>query len=165
MKTDYILPFKGLSAGTHSFDFEVEKQFFEKFDYFENESGKLTVHVDLLKEANLMDLHFFLKGIVEMQCDRCLGKFTKPVEGNFRLIVKFGDHFEEESEEVVLIPVTESRLDLSQYIFEFINLLLPIQKTHENIADCDPEMIKKLEKYSKIDSDSRWDKLKNIKLK
>lgn len=165
MNTEFIIPFKGLSTGTHSFDYKIDNQFFENYEYFETERGKLSVHLDLLKESSLMDLHFNLKGIIEMQCDRCLGRYSKPVEGSFRLIVKFSDHFEEETDEVVIIPVSESRLDISQYIFEYINLLLPLKKTHENINDCEPEMIKKLEKHKLDNIDSRWDALKNIKLK
>ena len=99
-----------------------------------------------------------------MQCDRCLGPISTPVEGNFRLVVKFGEHFEEESDEVIVLPTTESRLDVGQLIFEYINLLLPLQKAHKDIKDCDPEMIKKLEMHKKEEADSRWDALKNIKL-
>ena len=64
-----------------------------------------------------------------------------------------------------MLPATESRLDVGQLIFEYINLLLPLQKAHANIEDCDPEMIKKLEMHKKEEADSRWDVLKNIKLK
>ena len=98
MKEEFIIPFKGLSAGNHAYDYKIENQFFESFEYFESEKGALDVHLDLVKEPNLMDLHFHLKGEVEMLCDRCLGRFSTLVEGKFRLVVKFGEHFEEESD-------------------------------------------------------------------
>lgn len=165
MNEEFIIPFKGLSIGSHPYDYKIDNQFFEYFEYFESEKGNLDVHLELVKESRLMDLHFHIKGVVEMQCDRCLGLLSTPVEGNFRLVVKFGEHFEEESDEVVVLPATESRLDVGQLIFEYINLLLPLQKAHANIEDCDPEMIKKLEMHKKEEADSRWDVLKNIKLK
>lgn len=164
MNEEFNIPFKGLSVGNHSFNFKIEKQFFESYEYFESERGNLNVHLDLVKEPNLMDLHFHLEGEVEMLCHRCLGPFTIPVSGNFRLIVKFGDHFEEESDEVIILPTTESRFDAGQLIFEYINLLLPLQKVHKDQKDCDPEMIKKLETHRKPEADSRWDALKNINL-
>ena len=164
MNEEFIIPFKGLSVGSHPYDYKIDNQFFESFEYFESEKGNLDVHLDLVKESKLMDLHFHLKGVIEMQCDRCLGPISTPVEGNFRLVVKFGDHFEEESDEVIVLPTTESRLDVGQLIFEYINLLLPLQKVHKDAKDCDPDMIKKLETHKKAEADSRWDALKNIKL-
>ena len=89
----------------------------------------------------------------------------QPVKGEFRLIVKFGDDYEEESDEVVVIPKTESRIDVSQYIYEYINLLLPIQRMHAEVEDCDPEIVKKINTHSKPEVDPRWEALKNIKLK
>jgi uncharacterized metal-binding protein YceD (DUF177 family) len=75
-----------------------------------------------------------------------------------------GEDFAEESDEVIVIPHTESRLDVSQYIYEYINLLLPLQRAHSNIEDCDQEVINKLDAHSKQENDPRWEALKNIKL-
>ncbi len=127
-KADFNIPFKGLSTGSHSFDFKVGETFFESFEYFEGTSGKLDVHIDLLKESNLMHLDFHLQGEVSLQCDRCLDRFNYPIEGQFLLIIKFGETFEEESDEVIIFPLTESQIDLRQYFFEYINMLLPLQK-------------------------------------
>jgi len=101
---------------------------------------------------------------MDMVCDRCLGKLRQPVGGEFRLIVKFGKTYAEESDEVVILPVAQTSLDVKQYIYEYINLLLPVKRVHENPDDCDSEMIHQLENYSKHATDPRWDALKNIKL-
>jgi uncharacterized metal-binding protein YceD (DUF177 family) len=162
---DFDIPFKGLSNGSHRYAFEITDAFFESFEYFENESGRLEVIVDLLKEPTMLILHFTINGRVSLSCDRCLAIFEHPVKGDFRLIVKFGETFEEETEDVIVIPHTETRIDVGQFIFEYINLLLPLQRTHADINDCDPEVIGKLESYAKPQTDPRWDALKNIKLK
>ena len=161
---DYIISFKGLSVGSHQFKFEIDSSFFESFEYFEIEKGKLTVNLEMIKESALLDLFFKIEGDVELKCDRCLSMYEQPVSGNFRLIVKFGEGFSEESEEIILLPVTESNIDVSQYIFEYINLLLPIKRSHPDETDCDPKMIEKLYKYSEHRTDLRWEGLKNIKL-
>jgi len=66
---------------------------------------------------------------------------------------------------VVVIPRTESNLDISGYIYEYINLLLPIKKSHQHIEDCDQKMIEKIENHEKQNTDPRWDALKKLKLK
>ncbi len=147
-QTEYIIPFKGLNVGSHPFEFEIDESFFEGFEYFGVEKGNLTVNLEMIKESALMDFFFTIKGRVELKCDRCLSVYEQPVSGQFRLIVKFGDDFAEESEEVIVLPVTESSIDVSQYIYEYINLLLPIKKSHPDESDCDPKMIKKLHNYS-----------------
>ncbi len=119
----------------------------------------------MIKESTLLDLHFKLSGDFEVMCDRCLGNYMQPINGDFRLIVKFGEDYKEESDDVVVIPQTESRIDIGQYIYEYVNLLLPIKKIHLKSEDCDPEMIEKMNTHSKQEVDPRWEALKNIKLK
>lgn len=162
---DYIIPFKGLSLGEHQFKFEIDNKFFESFEYFETERGNLIVDLILIKESALLDLNFFIKGNIDLRCDRCLGMFTIPVEGSFKLIIKFGEKYLEESEEVIVLPLSEHSLDISQYLFEFINLMLPIKRVHADESDCDPEMLKKLYNSGAQNIDPRWEALKNIHLK
>jgi len=168
-KADFTIPFKGLSAGSHLFDFKIGEPFFESFEYFEGISGKLDVHIDLLKESNLMHLDFHFQGEVSLQCDRCLGRFNYPIKGQFLLIVKFGETFEEESDEVIILPLTESQIDLKQHFFEYINMLLPLQKIHPDKENgesgCDPKMIERLTQNSEQKEDPRWEVLKKLKLK
>jgi uncharacterized metal-binding protein YceD (DUF177 family) len=165
METAYEIPFRGLGVGQHQFTFEIDAAFFKKFDFQDIKAGSATVLLEMTKESTLLDLYFKIDGSFEVTCDRCLGNFMQDVKGEFRLIVKFGDDFEEESDEVIVIPKTDSRLDVSQYIYEYINLLLPIQRMHENIEDCDPEIVKKINTHSKPEVDPRWETLKDIRLK
>jgi uncharacterized protein len=162
---DFVIPFKGLSTGLHQYTFKIDKAFFESFEYFETETGNINVELELMKEPALLDLHFKLDGIINLVCDRCLGNFSNTINGEFRLIVKFGDAYSEESEEVVVLPNTESSIDIKQFIFEYINLLLPIKRVHVNKIDCDPTMLQKLQNHIEQSNDPRWDALKNIKLK
>lgn len=162
---DYIIPFKGLSTGPHRFEFKIEDSFFESFEYFESERGEISVDLELIKETSLLDLHFKMVGVVSLACDRCLETIGFPVKDEFRLIIKFGETYLEESEEVFVIPVNESRIDLSQHLFEYINLMLPMQRVHKDQSKCNQQIIEKLEDYSKPQTDPRWEALKNMKLK
>jgi len=160
-----MIPFKGLAAGEHFFGFEINEEFFKGEDLLDVKKGTASITVDLIKEASLMDLHFRLNGSLRLVCERCLSEYDQPFEGAFRLVVKFGEKFEEESDEVVVIPHTESNLNISGYIYEYVNLLLPIKKAHLHPEDCDQEMIGKIEAYEQQKADPRWDALKKLKLK
>ncbi len=165
----FVVPFVGLSTGSHSFKFEIDSSFFESFEYFENVSGNVFVTLGLLKEPNMLIFDFTIDGVFNLICDRCLGEFDQKIEGNNKLIVKFGDSFIEESEDVIIIPVSESQIDLKQYIFEYLSLLLPIKKVHplndDGSSGCDPDFLERIDKYSEAKADPRWDALKNLKIK
>jgi uncharacterized metal-binding protein YceD (DUF177 family) len=171
----FNIPFVGLSNGEHEFTFDLNDDFFACFEESEIDKAKLKGELVLDKKSNMLDLHFSIKGEVWVECARCLEPFWFQVETQHTLYIKFGDHSEEQSEDVVIIPSTESHLDVSQYFYEFAMLALPVRIVHdENPAgaqECNPEIIKQLEKYkpkSESDdtdkpSDPRWDALKNIK--
>lgn len=131
--------------------------------------GEVTLSLELEKESNLMVFELQLKGFVTLPCDRCLEEYNQDVEGSFRLIVKLGELFQELSDEMVEIPATEARIDLSQYVYEYILLMLPLKKVHPDDADgystCNPEMLQKLENHFENNTDPRWDALKKLKNK
>lgn len=157
----------GLGVGNHIFKFEIDDSFFDSFEYFENISGKANIIVDLLKESNMLIFDIGIKGQLNLLCDRCLDSFPHKIVGHDKLIVKFGDEFLEESQDVIVIPVNENRFDLKQYIFEIVSLMLPIRKIHPTDKDgnngCDMDIINRINKYSKQKEDPRWDALKSLK--
>ncbi|MAE07657.1 MAG: hypothetical protein CL661_02725 [Bacteroidetes bacterium] len=165
---EYIIPIKGLSLGSHCYTYKIDDPFFANFENLDADKGLLNLVVDLMVESNLLNIRFYFTGYIELQCDRCLDKFNLNVENSFRLIVKYGEQFEEISEEVIVIPSSESNIDLGQFIYEYVNLMLPIKKAHANDAigneKCNAEMINQLNKYSEQKSDLRWDALKNINI-
>lgn len=165
---DFIIPFKGLGVGDHLFKFEIADEFFKSFEYFDGVLGKANININLLKESNMLIFDFNIVGELNLQCDRCLEYFNHKIDGHYKLYVKFGDHFLEESEEVIVIPVNESRIDLRQYFFEFLSLLIPLKKVHplnkDGESGCTTEIIDRIDKYSKPKTDPRWDALKGIKL-
>jgi uncharacterized metal-binding protein YceD (DUF177 family) len=164
----FIIPFSGLKAGNHSFSFEIENQFFDQFEYSEIRKGH--VHVDCLldKQLRMMTLYFDMKGEVKVPCDRCGAEFDLPVEGSQKLIVKFGADHQEESEDILVITEKEHELDVSQYLYEYVHLLLPIRKVHpadENgNSPCDPDVTRYIsETEEQHPVDPRWDVLRKLK--
>ena len=165
---EYIIPVAGLGLGSHRYTFKIDDAFFNNFEYSDIDKGLLNLVVDLVKESNLLDFKFHFNGYLELVCDRCLEKYNQHVKNDYRLIVQYSDKYEEISDEIVTVPSGENNIDLSQYIFEYINLMLPIKKVHpdddEGNSTCKQEMIDRLNEYSEQKNDPRWDALKNIKL-
>ena len=169
---DYVIEFGSLPLGQHEFEFEVGDSFFQQFENSIVQHGEVDILVVLEKKSNMLVMDFTLQGSVIVTCDRCLDDLELPLEGFTELIVKLGDHSEEESEDVIMIPSTEHQIDLSQLIYEYISVLVPMRNIHPDDENgksmCNPEILREIEKHQsneKADeSDPRWEMLKNINL-
>lgn len=172
--SEYIIPFVGLKDGKHVFTYEIDKHFFSLFDVSPIKEGDIYVHLTFDKKPGLFILDFFVDGSFISECDRCLEPVELPVNGNYRLFIKFNDTdldmpLNEESD-IVFISSSEVSIDISQHIYEYINLSTPIQKTCDmsviQFKKCDEEVIKLLNSTPSEEDgeiDPRWDLLKNIK--
>ena len=165
----YKIGFVGLSLGKHHFSFDIGPDFFLHFGDAAFESGQVVLQLELAKSNNMMELYFHFSGEVQLVCDRCLGFFAHTVDLQKRLLVKFGEQFIEQSDEIIIIPAMESHFDISQYVYEYLHLGMPVRKVHpeeEGVAACDPEVIKRLEQYRSkqhaSDDDSPWNALKTL---
>ncbi|MFH0892866.1 MAG: DUF177 domain-containing protein [Bacteroidota bacterium] len=171
MKQDagYVIEFSGLDNGNYTFGFPISDSFFSQLDYSEIRKGKLEVDVVLERGTHALLLNFHIKGTVHILCDHCAEYFDLDVEGSPHLIVKLGDTRREDSDEEITIPESDSEIDLRQYIYEFISLLIPYRRVHpgksEDIPGCSNDVLDKLappeEQYEA--DDPRWNKLKNLK--
>ena len=98
-----------------------------------------------------MEVQFLLKGVATVICDRCLDPVDLPVEYDGKIYVKFGEETVEQDENLLILSRAEDELDVSQYLYEFAHLSLPLKRVH--VADetgkngCNPEMLAKLREY------------------
>jgi len=170
--SQYAIPYSGLSEGKHQFDFEVDDRFFAEFETSEIEKGNLKIQVQLEKRSTYLKLSFSIDGEVELVCDRCLESFYYPVESQRKLLVKFSEKPVEDEADLIYLHPTDFQIEISQYIYEFVILSLPIRRIHPNGKDgeslCDPDMLKKLEelryhgKNLNEADDPRWKELKKL---
>jgi uncharacterized metal-binding protein YceD (DUF177 family) len=148
---DYIIQFKGLKEGVHEFAFEIDKPFFEAFEYLAIPDGHVDVKVVFYKKTTFLDLQVFLIGEIQVQCDRCLEYFGLPVDYEGHMVIRFSETEKEPDEEVTWIHPDESEYDLSHYLYECLTLSIPIRKVHPDLPNgesgCNPEMIQKLNEY------------------
>ncbi|HSP83842.1 MAG TPA: DUF177 domain-containing protein [Gillisia sp.] len=172
----FTIPFVGLKPGKHEFEYQIDKEFFEHFEY--DEFHDANVKVDLLfdKKPTMMELTFKASGIVNVDCDLTSEPYDQPVEGEMILVVQFGDEFNDDNEELLILPHGEYQLEVAQYIYELIVLSVPLKRVHPGVLDgtLESEVLEKLEELSPKaaedieenengeEIDPRWNKLKNL---
>ena len=128
-----------LANGRHSLEFEFDSAFFGLFEDSVIENGKGTVKIDLDRTPTLITLNFHLIGEIELVCDRSLDTFMYPIDETQEVRIKYGDHWEELSEELLLIPTNTQKVDVGQFVYEFVSLAIPMKKLHPRFADDDEE--------------------------
>ncbi|HNP47800.1 MAG TPA: DUF177 domain-containing protein [Bacteroidia bacterium] len=171
---DFVINFGSLGRAEHEFEFEVNDSFFQRFENSIVQKGQVDVLVVLEKKEHMLLLDFTIEGRVTVQCDRCLEDLDLDIESYNELVVKIGEESGEEAEDVIVLSNREYELDLAQFIYEYISVIIPLRNVHEDEngnPDCDPEILKELEKHlsheeeeEKPPSDPRWDGLKGINL-
>lgn len=172
---EFLIPFIGLKLGKHQFEYQISKAFFEAFDYDEFESSDIKVNLVFEKKTTFMELNFKHKGTVHVPCDLTNEMFDMVVKGKMKLVVQFGEEFNNDNEELLLLPHGEHQLDVSQYIYEMIVLSIPLKRVHPGIKDgtLKSETLNKLnelkvkenkqeKKQGEVNIDPRWDKLKQL---
>src|SRR5690606_26849498 len=152
------------------FEYHIDKTFFEIFDYDEFEDSDIKVNVVLEKKSTMLELHFNHKGTVHVPCDVTNEMFDLPVKGDIRLVVQFGDEYNDDHDELLILPHGEHQIDIAQYIYEMIVLGVPLKRVHPGVADgtLQTETLSKLnelavkeiqpEQAEQQETDPRWDK-------
>lgn len=138
---EFCIPFKGLKSGSHHFEFKLDKAFLEAIGDEELIDVEADVEVEMTKTAQMLTFDVAIDGVAYVECDRCLDELEYPVETEDTLYVKFSEEEIEFDGEVMWLNPADDQLDLSGYIYETLLLSLPYQRVHENIEECNQEMI------------------------
>lgn len=169
----YTIPFVGLKLGKHQFEYDIDNEFFEHFEYDDLNSSNVKIDLLLEKKTTMMELTFKASGSVNVNCDITNEPYDQPIDGSLFLVIKFGEEFNDENEDLLILPHGEYEVNVQQYIYELIVLSIPLKRVHPGVEDgtLDSEVLDKLEELSinnnenKNDEDEidpRWDKLKNL---
>lgn len=168
---EFSIPFSGLKQGKHSFEFKVDTKFFESFGYNEYNRTNIDVSVWLNKTSTMLELEFNGNGVVNVACDITSEPYDQEVAAQMELVVKFGDAYNDEDDEILIIPQGSHQVNIAQYIYEMLVLAVPQKRVHPGIADGTlkskaldrlAELQPKETRENKDEIDPRWDKLKNL---
>ena len=166
----FVIPFRGLKEGEHQFDYIINNSFFEVYPYEDILDADINVHLDFIKKSTLFELGFTAIGNVKVICDISNESYLQPIEGALDLVIKFGDDYNNENEDILIIPYGEYEVDIDQYLYEMIVLSIPLKKIHPGIIDgsLKTDILDRLEELqpnkeqNNNSIDPRWDKLKGL---
>ena len=169
----FTIPFVGLKEGEHHFDYEIKQSFFEYFEYDDFNESNIVVNVVLNKKTTLLELNFKISGTINVNCDLTNEPYDQVIVNEFDLVVNFGEEYNDENIDILIIPHGEYEINIQQYIYELIVLAVPNRRIHPGVKDgsLDSEILKKLEELSpkraedkenKEEIDPRWNTLKKL---
>ncbi|SHE56504.1 Uncharacterized metal-binding protein YceD, DUF177 family [Arenibacter palladensis] len=168
---EFIIPFSGLKQGKHEFEYTIENKFFESFEYDEFSGANIKLDVTLNKMSTMMELEMKARGTVNVNCDLTSEPYDQKIKADLELVVKFGDEYNNDNDEILIIPHSEYQINIAQYVYEMLVLAVPLKKVHPGVLDgsLKSEVLDKLEelqpkdtKENKEDIDPRWDALKKL---
>ncbi len=170
---EFTIPFVGLKIGKHHFEYEVKQTFFEHFEYEDFNDVNINVSLELEKKATLLELHFEFSGWVNVNCDLTNEPYNQTIENEFDLVVNFGDEYNDENIDILIVTHGTYEINIQQYLYELIILAVPIKRVHPGVEDgtLDSEILEKLEELSpklkdkkdkEEEIDPRWNTLKQL---
>ena len=169
---EFEIAWLGLKIGEHVYNFSIDNAFMEEHGAPpELRNWDAEVKLRFNRQQNFFRLHFDISGTVTVPCDRCGDDFLLNLWDEFDLLVKLtgGDDDGAETDDeadVAFIPRSETVIDISSWIYEFVMLSVPLHKLHPDNS-CNPEALKLLNQLSATEETPEhdiWKGLKNIKI-
>lgn len=165
----YKIDLKALPQGVTNLEFKLDDEYFQAIDAPDIQRGELKSSLSINRTDDFYELNFHTEGVVHIPCDICLDDMDQDIETDDRLVVKFGEEYSEE-DDLVIVAENEGILDISWFIYEFIDLNIPIKHVHAP-GKCNPAMIEMLQQHSAARSgeeeeetvDPRWAALLKLK--
>jgi uncharacterized metal-binding protein YceD (DUF177 family) len=175
-KRAFEIAFVGLKQGFHNFEYHVDEQFLIEKGAADSNKLNATVELELEKNSTFLQLKFRTGGNALVNCDRCGNELNVDIWDEFNMLVKLTDNAGEKNEEEVdpdifYINRTESHIDVSDWLYEFVMLSIPTQnqcgEDENGNSLCNADVLQKLEKMKKDvvinDKASIWKGLEKFK--
>lgn len=171
----FDIAFVGLKPGVHEFEYDIDDKFFQEYQEQDFRNCKAQVKLNLDKHNGFMMLKFEVGGKLEVQCDRCGNQLPFDLWDEFNVLVKMVENPEEmndqeEDPDVYYISRGESHINVGEWIYEFINLSIPMQRmcSEEEIGgpNCNKEvlaMLKKMDIQNSQPANPLWKGLEKFK--
>ncbi|MGB7393163.1 MAG: DUF177 domain-containing protein [Pricia sp.] len=167
---EFSIPFTGLKQGKHHFEYSIDNAFFESFGYDEFNGADIVLKIILKKMSTMLEFEMFAEGTVNVDCDLTSEPYDQPIAAELELVVKFGDDFNDEDDDILIIPHGSHQVNIAQYVYEMLVLAVPLKRIHPGVLDgsLQSEALKRLEELqpkeekNTEDSDPRWDELKKL---
>lgn len=132
-RREFEIAFVGLKPGVHEYNYVIDDKFFVAFQQQDFRNCNAKVKLSLDRKSGFMLLKFELGGTMEVTCDRCNSNLPLELWDEFNITVKMVEepdlmNEQEEDPDMYYIAQGESHIDVANWIYEFINLSIPMQK-------------------------------------
>lgn len=148
----YNIQLKTMEIGESVVEYHLVNDFFAAIGEDAIQKGNVTAKVRIVKNTKQSELHFELEGKVIVLCDRCLEEMDQPIKTSGQLIVRMGKEFKDDGDDVVIIPEEQGIINVSWFMYEFVELAIPIKHVHP-FGRCNMGMANKLSEHL-VSSDS-----------
>ena len=165
--SNYDIVFSGLKEGEHKYNYKIGDTFLKNFGFNELSQVNIKVNLIFIKKNTLMELHLSGKGSYILTCDISNELFPYHVDSQLNLIIKFGEKYNDDDDQYVIIPHNSYKFNIAKSIYEMIVLSIPQKRIHPKVLDgsLNSKTLKILNKLSpgskKTELDPRWNKLKD----
>lgn len=167
----YELSFSGLSNGKHSFHFLVDQEFFDLFKVeLEFSQPKIEVDIVLEKHTTFLEVSLHIDGEVILLCDMSAALFPYHVSHEINVLVKFGEDYNDDHDEVITIPMHSHSFNVAQLIYEAVNLSIPMKKISPDLDEEEYQQLYQKYEFGYVQDegldeqvDPRWEVLSKLK--
>lgn len=157
IKNQFKINLSGLEDGEHMYSYHLGQDFFDAFQYAEFDKADIDVNLRLSKHGNLMRVEMDSKGKVELPDDRTGEPYIQSLEGNMNFVLQYGEKYNDDDDELIIIPFHSPYFNPAQQIYEMVVLSVPMKR----LDPSQPEpLLPEENEAEKIDP--RWNKLKNL---
>lgn len=168
----FKIPIMSLENKVYEYQMAGDSEFFEAFEQDWIQKGSFKVEAKVDKSTTMIQVYLQIQASLEMICDRSLEAFDYPVHVKEKLIYKFADHNEDMGDNLYLLDRKEPYIDLSQDIYDFIAIQVPMKKLHPRFVDENEDSENDIFLYTtetaeesdekEQETDPRWNILKNL---
>lgn len=142
----FKIDLKALTDQVATYEFKLDDAYFEAIEAPDIQKGNLSVALSVRRMAGSFEFTFHIRGFVIVTCDLCLDEMQQPIDTENKLMAKFGEEYSDD-DDLIVVPEREGVLDISWFIYEFIDLSVPIKHVHAP-GKCNAVMTKKLQELS-----------------
>lgn len=129
-KSHYIIDLSRLSIGTHSFDIQLDNDFFASLEKSEILSGQVAAKATLNLREEDYQLSIAVHGTVFVVCDRCLDPMGIDINASETM---------SPSDEMIATESLNDELDLSWLAYEIVSINIPLVHSHQP-GECNKQM-------------------------
>ena len=147
--SQYKIDLKNLPNETTTYSYVLDQKFFDAIDHEEVRKGNVKAELSVRRTVDSYEFNFHLFGTIQIPCDRCLDEMSQEIDATDRLVVKLGEEYSEDSDELVTIPQDEAAINIAWYLYEFIVLDIPIKHVHEQ-GKCNKAMVSKYRQHQAV---------------